>query len=204
MPAREERPSARHGGGRALPRPAPLLLQVPPGEKSGAKRPGLVRIRRRQACGPGPICRPCQLPDRRSWRASGKGMLEAQIREYRPLSATAADAERECEAGDDLKAGRKIDCAAQSGREQELGAPLRLTRARNILRGSPRTLEHHVEFRVGKPDYALTQRVAPRCGRVAEGVPRARRVSHTGVGMCYEVAGKLRAERQVDLKARPA
>jgi hypothetical protein len=43
-------------------------------------------------------------------------MLEAQIHEDRPLSATAADAERECKARDDLKSGQKINRSPQPWR----------------------------------------------------------------------------------------
>jgi len=42
-------------------------------------------------------------------------MLEAHVREYRSFSATPANAERECKAGDDLKAGGEVDRGAQPG-----------------------------------------------------------------------------------------
>jgi hypothetical protein len=42
-------------------------------------------------------------------------MFEAQIREHSAIPAAAADPKRECNARDDLKAGRKIDRTAKPG-----------------------------------------------------------------------------------------
>src|SRR5687768_582887 len=131
-------------------------------------------------------------------------MLEAQIREHASLAAARPDTERKRETRHDLKTRLEIDCCAEPGRKQKLGAALRFARTRHFLCDRPYALEHQVQPWMGEPDDALTESVTADCGGIPERVPRSWRVAHASVGMCNQRGRESGAERQLELEAGSA
>lgn len=128
-----------------------------------------------------------------------KGVLEAQIEKDCAVAFARTDAERNGDAGHDLKTALEVVRPSYTGIQKETVLTLLEIGADYLFGAVPCSLEHDVEARRELPDDALTEIVTKTAGFVAGGVSRRRRVGTAGVPMSNNRVVKNNTRRDVYL-----